>query len=217
MINILYGKKESIPKTYTKIRSIYHNKCNDKFDIISSQFSLHYYFKSEETFSGFLSNLNDNSKPGTYFIGTCYDGERLFNLLKKYDKLEYRDSANNLIYSIDKKYEIENLNDNLFGNEIDVFMESIGRKYTEYLVNFNKFVEIMKENDFVLESPVILKEYNIFDGPLNSFGSIISKLSKMKTNLILHSKKYKNSLNILKNEELKLLSSLNNYFIFRKK
>tara|TARA_R110002074_G_scaffold15893_5_gene53797 strand:+ start:346 stop:3840 length:3495 start_codon:yes stop_codon:yes gene_type:complete len=217
MLNILYGKKESIPREYSKIRSLYHNKCNDKFDIVSSQFSLHYYFKSEETFAGFLSNLNDNCKTGSYFIGTCYDGQRLFDLLKPLDKLEYRDDANNLIYSIDKKYTITNLDDNLFGNEIDVFMESIGRKYTEYLVNFDRFIEIMKENDFVLEAPSIEKEYDIFDGPLNSFESILTKIKTLKTNKILNSKKYINSLKILSNKELYTLSSLNNYFIFKKK
>ena len=40
----------------------------------------------------------------------------------------------NLIYSVDAKYDIENFDynpentDNMFGNEIDVYMESIGQK-----------------------------------------------------------------------------------------
>ena len=56
-----------------------------------------------------------------------------------------------------------------------------------------------------------------FDGPLNSFESILKKIKTLKTNKILNSKKYKNSLEILNNKELYTLSSLNNYFIFRKK
>ena len=58
---------------------------------------------------------------------------------------------------ISKKYDLENFdkdylisNDKLFGNEIDVYMESIGQKITEYLVNFEYFIEVMEKNNFKL-------------------------------------------------------------------
>ena len=39
---------------------------------------MHYYFKTEQTFNGFLQNLLDNVKVGGYFIGTCYNGMKIF-------------------------------------------------------------------------------------------------------------------------------------------
>ena len=51
-------------KTYEKI-------ADRGFDIISSQFTIHYYFKDELTLRGYIQNLSDNLKKGGYFIGTC--------------------------------------------------------------------------------------------------------------------------------------------------
>jgi len=216
MINILYGEGKTIPPRYKNIRAKYNKESTKKFDVISCQFSLHYYFESQHTFNGFLSNLTDNCKSGGYFIGTCYDGERLFNMMKNVDKLEYRDRLNNLVYRIKKDYTIKSLDEQLFGNKIDVYMDSIGEEYPEYLVNFNKFVEIMKENEFELVKPDMKTQYDIFDGPINSFSTILKQLDGFKSdpNFMRY---YKESLDILKNDELSLLSSLNNYFIFKKK
>ena len=57
MITILYGTNKSIPKEYQSISRKYNSLASTGFDVISSQFSMHYYFKSEETFYGFLENM----------------------------------------------------------------------------------------------------------------------------------------------------------------
>jgi hypothetical protein len=216
MINILYGLNKSIPENYKNIRAKYNKLCLKKFDLISCQFSLHYYFESVDKFNGFLSNLTDNCKPGGYFIGTCYDGKKLSEMLKSYKQIEYKDKLGNLVYSIKKQYTEISLKENLFGNKIDVYMESIGEEYSEYLVDFDKFVEIMNENGFELYKPKISKKYDIFDGPINSFSTIIEKLPSFKLNKHFM-KYYSDSLKILNDDKLGLLSSLNNYFIFKRK
>ena len=53
------------------------------FDIISNQFSIHYFFENRNTFYNFIRNINENCKIGGYFIGTCYDGNKVFKLLEK--------------------------------------------------------------------------------------------------------------------------------------
>ena len=82
MTNIVYGKETPIPKKYMEIRQKYFGIAEGGFDIISSQFSMHYYFQSERTFDGFIRNLKENIKKGGYFIGTCYDGQKIFNHFK---------------------------------------------------------------------------------------------------------------------------------------
>jgi hypothetical protein len=56
-----------------------------KADVISCMFATHYFFSSKETFNGFLGNLSENLKIGGYFIGCCFDGEKVFEFLKGRD------------------------------------------------------------------------------------------------------------------------------------
>ena len=44
----------------------------------------------------------------------------------------------------------------MFGNKINVYMDSIGQFITEYLVNFDFFIDTMKKNGFQLINPEIL-------------------------------------------------------------
>ena len=234
LINIIYNKNKSLPKEYAKVEKIYRKIADKGFDIISSQFTIHYYFKDEMTLRGYLQNLSDNCNKGGFFIGSCYDGSELFNLLK--DKQEYsmHDVHENLVFSIKKDYEIDNFNYDksnikpLFGQKINVEMSSIGQSITEYLVNFDLLKDMMKLYKFRPVKPDLRgifngifnkEEYSLEDG-IGSFKTIIDNLNKLSSKDILLKSggPYHKSLDINKkeNEKLKVLSSLNNWFIFEK-
>jgi hypothetical protein len=186
------------------------------------------------TLRGYLQNLSDNCNKGGYFIGTCYDGSKLFDLLKDKDEYSMRDGHENLVFSIKKDYEIDNFEYDksnikpLFGQKINVEMSSIGQSITEYLVNFDLLKDMMKLYKF---RPVKLDlrgiyngifnkdEYSLEDG-IGSFGTIIDNLNKLsqKDTLLKSGGPYHKSLEINKqsNEKLKGLSSLNNWFVFEK-
>lgn len=51
------------------------------FQIGSCQFALHYFWKSPATLHGFLRNLSECIQLDGAFIGTCYDGAKIFKLL----------------------------------------------------------------------------------------------------------------------------------------
>ena len=58
-------------------------------------------------------------------------------------------------------------------------------------------------------------EYDIFDGPMNSFGSILENIKKDNNQNL---KKYKDDIMPLFNDKMLYnLSSYNNYFIFKRK
>ena len=57
-------------------------KVKEGFDIVSNQFSLHYFFKNNLSINEFVRNCSENCKMGGYSIGTCYDGQRIFSRLK---------------------------------------------------------------------------------------------------------------------------------------
>ena len=223
MINILYGIKEKIPKQYKDINKKFKNKANEKFNIVSSQFTIHYYFKNKDTLNGYLTNLQQNIKTGGFFIGTCYDGLKIFNELEKPEPFEYVDDLGKLIYRVEKKYKTKDFEykgeeKDMLGQEINVFMESIGQNIPEYLVNFDYFVDIMDKYGFEPYKPKMKPKYNkVIEKDIGSFLDIIKELETIQKEDDDLNRRYKSSLDILKNPALMKLSSMNNYFIFQKK
>jgi len=119
------------------------------FDVVSIQFALHYLFKNEIVFRTLMQNVTDNLAIGGYFIGTCFNGKRVFDKLKGKKKIEGKHDGKTL-WSIEKKYGSKGLpnSKSTFGREIDVFVSSIGKTHTEYLVNFTYMDEVLKEYGF---------------------------------------------------------------------
>ena len=244
MLNILYNLKQPVPKEYKNIQKKYNNLGLKKFDVISSQFSLHYYFESKEKFEGFMNNVFENIAANGYFIGTCYNGEKVFRHLNDYGDLEFKDTNDTLIYSIKKMYDIDSLStdpndtDKIFGQKIDVFMESIGQTIPEYLVDFNFLRHYMEENGFKLISPDVKNRYKNLFKPNNinngfgDFDKVIENLNELNDSDkdLQKGGQYEDSMDILKNtsrnddgtikklgyEKLRLLSSFNNFFVFQK-
>ena len=166
------------------------------FDVGSIQFAVHYMFENKYTLNNFIKNCADTIKVGGHFIGTCYDGEKVFEMLKDIDTSEtkelYLDKKK--IWHIRKQYssQLPFKDDDVLGYTIGVYQESINNEFDEYLVNFKYFIEIMGAYGFMPMSPV--KEIL----PIDSFESI-----------------YKRGGYTLTDEEQKI-SFLNNYFIFKK-
>ena len=260
MVDILYGYNKPFPKEYTNINKKYNSLAKSGFDVISSQFSMHYYFKTQETFQGFLNNLKDNLNKGGYFIGTCYNGQKIFDHFKtvndrfkkvnedtksdsegsddeesedeEYNEYGLKDLCDNQIFSIKKRYLIDNFDynrddfTNMFGHEIDVFMDSIGQTITEYLVNFEFFTDIMEKNGFKLTRPnprnaeySQLFKSKYFNNGLGQFSNIIDNIPTIEMEDPSFNRFYRNA-KLLHTEystnPLATLSSFNNYFIFQK-
>jgi len=118
------------------------------FDTVSLMFCFHYFFKNEITLRTIIQNINDNLKIGGYVIGTCFDGEVIYNKLKEEKELTGKRKDGSLMWKIEKKYKSKmaftDKKPNL-GKEIDVFVKSIGVVHKEYLINF-KFVDALMES-----------------------------------------------------------------------
>jgi mRNA capping enzyme, catalytic domain/mRNA capping enzyme len=109
-------------------------------DCVSLMFAIHYFFDKKETFDGLLQNIADGLKLGGYFIGCCFDGDRVFDLLKMTNKGSRKTGMNKdmLLWSITKQYDADAIpeDDTAFGMGIDVEFISIGTSHREYLVPF---------------------------------------------------------------------------------
>lgn len=234
MIDILYDRQKKLPKELRPLVPKFKGLCKQGFNLISSQFTIHYYFSDEITLRNYIQNISDNLKKGGYFIGTCYDGMKVFNKLKEMENghFEMIDDFGNRVFSITKDYDMEDFEykkdniEKLFGNKINVYMNSIGQNIPEYLVNFEMFINIMKEYDLVLSKPKLNGVYkDYFDNDdmyytdgFGGFEMIINKLNDQYLRDISIKEYYSNSLEILKenNKLLRELSGLNNWFIFQK-
>lgn len=232
LLDILYDRQKALPKELRPIVPKFKGLGKRGFDVISSQFSIHYYFSDELTLRTYMQNISENLKKGGHFIGTCYDGMKVFQRLNESDNIEMMDEFGNRVFGIHKKYDIDDFSysrddiGKLFGQEIEVYMSSIGQTITEYLVNFQMFSELMKEYDLELVRPEVKKEFKGFfdnkdysysDG-FGGFEMIIDDLDKLYSKDTSLKRFFPESFQLLKpkNALLRELSGFNNWFIFQK-
>lgn len=187
------------------------------FNISSIQFALHYMFENEEILNNFMKNISECTALNGYFIGTCYNGSKVFNMLKAKDQNETISlfSEKQKIWEITKRYNHENFNndESCLGYAIDIYQETINKTFREYLVNFNYLNRILENYGFVKLTSDELKELGL-NNSVGSFEELYNDIQeKSNTDLSL-----KNSLgNTFKmTKEEKQISFLNNYFVYKK-
>ena len=120
-----------------------------------------------------------------------------------------------LIWSITKMYNQAefNPNESSLGYKIDVYQESINKYFTEYLVNFEYFKNLMISYGFSLLTPEECKNIGLKQS-IGSFSLLYNDMvNKIKRKHSLKNK-YGEATNM--SEQEKDISFLNNYFIFKK-
>jgi hypothetical protein len=126
-------------------------RMRDGTDVIACMFALHYFFETRQAFDGLMKNIDDTLKMGGYFIGACFDGLKVRELLagKKRDEKMIGVDGDIELWSIKKEYddaEIDSNNeDSMFGQALTVDFISIGSPHTEYLMHYNYLVRRLKE------------------------------------------------------------------------
>lgn len=200
-------------------KGVYKNYgiAHNGFNISSIQFALHYMFENETILNEFLKNVSQCTALEGYFIGTCYDGNKVFNLLSG---TEMNKSINLIkndkkIWEVTKKYSNQHYEDNesCIGYAIDVYQETINKTFREYLVNFKYLTRLLENYGFVLLSKEEIKSFDL-PGSIGYFDELFASMElELKKNKRL-SNKIGNALFMSKEE--KQISFLNKYFIFKK-
>ena len=210
------------PKDATVLgKGVYKNYgiADSGFNVSSCQFAMHYFFEDSKTVHSFLRNLSECTKVNGYYIGTCYDGETVFNLLKSKEKEESITifKGGQKIYEITKQYDKTGFPDDdlSLGYGIDIYQESINTQkvFREYLVNFNYLIRVMEDYGFVL---ITQDEANHMNLP-NSTGLFDEMFTQMEQEIVMrpHIKpNYRYAPNI--STEEKQISFMNRYFVFKK-
>ena len=192
------------------------------FDVCSIQFALHYMFENQETLQNFLQNVSEVTKEGGYFIGTSYDGERMFNYLKGVEQNDSKvilsdDETQKKIWEVIKRYDRDEFNDDetCVGYAIDVFQETINKTFREYLVNYKYLTRVLENYGFV---PVTSEELAGMNSPFTHSTGLFSELfNKMNDDLKKNPRmasSYGEAPAMSDGE--RTISFLNRYFIYKK-
>ena len=174
-------------------------------DCVSLMFAIHYFFDKKESFDGLLQNIADGLKLGGYFIGCCFDGDKVFDLLRMTNKGSRKTGMNKdkLLWSITKQYDEDSIpeGDAAFGMGIDVEFISIGSSHREYLVPF-KLLQA-KMADIGCE---LLDEKELAEAGLKTSTDLFGKTYES-----MGGSRYK------MNDAVQQFSFLNRWFVFKRK
>ncbi len=146
-------------KLHVKDLSTFIIHGNKEFDVVASMFAFHYMFKDKESFDTIIESIDNNLKIGGVFMGTMFDGK----LVR--DKIEQ-------CFSTDM-FKINVKNDNpkeMFGNKISVILKEtvldVGDEgEDEYIVDFERLVEIMNSRGYILIESRNFREYSLILKP----------------------------------------------------
>lgn len=124
------SKDSNLAKIYSKIGG-------RKFNLISCQFAIHYFFKNESSLDTLMNIIDYCIAPGGYFIGTTIDGRILNKMFMNGNVIET------------DKFRIENKvitrdSDSPYGNQ---YVASLGDKGEDHYFRENDSVEYMVDID----------------------------------------------------------------------
>ena len=140
-LDVLYGRIPESSITNGKIKG-FHN-IGGTFDLVVSNFAIHYFFENETTLRNVISNISGSLRPGGKFVCTTMNGQSVF------DSLRYTNMSHspNMSWKITKKFTEETFpaTAKSLGYKIEVFVESIGQSIDEFLVHPDYFEDILSD------------------------------------------------------------------------
>ena len=194
-----------------------HGIGQEGFRISSCQFALHYFFENAKTLHSFLRNVADCTALGGYFIGTCYDGKKVFRMLQRKWKGESFtiQHGSYKVFEITKQYEETGFPETelSLGYPIDVFQESINKSFREYLVNVDYLVRLMEDYGFTVVSRKDAEKMGLPNG--------IASFETLYNDMIHEIERRRDAedeygMAIRMTEDEKIISFLNVFFVFQK-
>ena len=195
-----------------------HGIARDGFHISSCMFSLHYFFQNNTILHNFLRNLAECTRVHGYFIGACFDGQKVFQLLQKKKENEsiVIEKEGEKIFELVKGYKSSvktfPKDKESVGMSVHVFQETINAMFIEYLVNFEYFVQLMENYGFVLVNKEEAEKMGFSDSN-GLFDMLYRKMEKDNYKEI-NKREYANAPLMTHYEQT--ISFLNRYFIFKK-
>ena len=194
-----------------------YGKGRDGFHIVSNQFSIHYFFENKTTLNGFLRNVSECCKVGGYFIGTSYDGTKVFRALESKapgESIKIMEGTRKM-WEITKQYDSDTFdnNESCLGYQIDVYQESINKVFPEYLVNYDYLIRLLEQYGFALLTAKEAQEIGM-PSSIDNFNVLFAEMKHRIKSRRLRPADIGTAMDMTSDE--KKVSFLNKYFIFKK-
>jgi hypothetical protein len=215
--NAVFGEGARDEKALGKGVYRQFGKGKEGFNVSSIQFAIHYMFRDQTTLQGFLRNVSECTRVGGYFIGTSYDGEQIFQMLKSKKQGEsstiIEDSVK--LWEVTKQYDRDTFeaNSSCLGYGIDVYQESINKTFREFLVNYQYLTQLMEDYGFVPLTRDEEKKMHI-GGSIGSFRELFGEMNYAIKRDPSKREEFGTAMNMTAGE--KRISFLNKYFIYKK-
>lgn len=188
------------------------------FDVGSCQFAIHYFFENEVVLHSFLRNVSDCIRVGGYFIGTTYDGQTVFDRLRKKPKGGAWTLMKNgtKIAEIVKDYDEDTFPETemSLGFRIQVYQETINQVFPEYLVNFKYLTQMMEMYGFQLVTNDEAQKMGMPAGTGTFEELYTAMMQEVRRGKRSTQQDYGAAADM--SEDEKKISFLNRYFIFKK-
>lgn len=146
------------------------------FDVVTCNFTLHYFFESKEMLETAIKNIAKNLKDGGLFIGTTIDGkavrehcERIGDMNTTFYKIEMDDINEKGLYGNGYRFKLLDVGDSgLYFNDND---------QKEYLVDMDEFRRVCENNGLLLDQFSRFDTIRVpFDTRMKEYEEYISKM-----------------------------------------
>jgi hypothetical protein len=217
IMRAVFGQGPKDPVLLGKGVHRYYGIASEGFHVSSIQFAIHYFFENARALHAFMHNVADCTRVGGYCIGTCYDGERVFEELKKKPDgggfVLMRDDRK--MFELTRRFPQTGFPDDehSLGYAIDVYQDSINKVFREYLVHYSFLQRIMEDYGFVPLTDAEAAQLGLpsssatFDVLFDAMNQDVKRSQKYVPN-------YGSAPDI--SEDEKRISFLNRYFVFKK-
>jgi len=144
-------------------------RINGTYDIVSCQFTLHYFFETDDMLETVVNKVSAALKPDGYFIGTTMIGSKVKELVKNN---KFKD-----------KIQIHEVDADTYKMKLLDTAQIYDRDLDEYYVNFDKFKKLCEARGLVLkESKPFSEKYKAYlsknkKNPLKDFELAVSNLN----------------------------------------
>lgn len=206
ILRSIFGKFEPEGPVPKYVQSVMAGSFRAGTDVAACMFALHYFFENAASLDGFIKNLSETVKIGGLFVGCCFDGDKVFNLLRGVEKGRSKVGKieDTPIWTITKDYDKEELlpDDDSIGLAVDVEFISIGTTHKEYLVPFELLKKKLKTIGFELLEKKDLVELGL-NASTNTFDVSYEMTQKAKKTYNMP-------------DAVKEFSFLNRWFIFKR-
>ena len=144
---------------------------NKKFDIVSCQFTLHYFFVSDDVLETVIEKVSKALKPGGYFIGTTLLDTKIKELIKDN---KFKD-----------KIQLQEVDEYSYKMKLLDTAQIYNKDLIEYYVNFDKFkrvcglfrLELREAKQFADIYKIYKKDAKNKKNPLKDFELAVSSLN----------------------------------------